>query len=190
MSHFTVAVFHHPNQNIDSLLAPYDENLEVEYDEDGYSYNPDAKWDWYDIGGRWPGLLRTKDGNKVDQASVKDIDLSPDQKAIEAAKRWWAVCIDKELPKTNEETCYSAYRNEKYYRDRFGDINEFARESSLLTTHAVITPDGEWHEVGTMGWFGFSSQTIDDEKRWSAEYHKFFENAEPDDIVTIVDCHI
>ena len=30
MSHFTVAVFHHPDQSIDELLAPYDEGLKVD----------------------------------------------------------------------------------------------------------------------------------------------------------------
>ena len=30
MSHFTVAVFHRPDQDIETLLAPYDENIQVE----------------------------------------------------------------------------------------------------------------------------------------------------------------
>ena len=30
MSHFTVAVFHRPDQTIEELLAPYDESLRVE----------------------------------------------------------------------------------------------------------------------------------------------------------------
>ena len=30
MSHFTVAVFHRPDQDIETLLAPYDETLRVE----------------------------------------------------------------------------------------------------------------------------------------------------------------
>ncbi len=36
------------------------------YDEDGLfylsRYNPDSKWDWYTIGGRWKGFFRLKDG--------------------------------------------------------------------------------------------------------------------------------
>ena len=44
------------------------------------TYNPDAKWDWYSIGGRWSGFLCTKEkddeGNpiRVNQALFKDID--------------------------------------------------------------------------------------------------------------------
>lgn len=44
------------------------------------TYNPDSKWDWYSIGGRWSGFLCTKEkddeGNpiRVNQAQFKDID--------------------------------------------------------------------------------------------------------------------
>ena len=121
MSHFIVGVIHKPEQDIEELLAPYDEGLEVEsyvyrtkseiikaakeivnnynedpdwynndkyrknwikkyldakteeelyeaeispdtyeYDEDGNeltTYNPDAKWDWWVVGGRWSDTL-------------------------------------------------------------------------------------------------------------------------------------
>lgn len=44
------------------------------------TYNPDSKWDWYSVGGRWSGFLCTKEkddeGNpiRVNQAQFKDID--------------------------------------------------------------------------------------------------------------------
>lgn len=44
------------------------------------TYNPDSKWDWYSIGGRWSGFLCTKEkddeGNpiRVNQAQFKNID--------------------------------------------------------------------------------------------------------------------
>jgi hypothetical protein len=37
--------------------------------------NPNAKWDWYVVGGRWSGLLPTKDGRRVDEATKGEIDL-------------------------------------------------------------------------------------------------------------------
>jgi hypothetical protein len=30
----------------------------------GYYYNPNAKWDWYSMGGRWSGFFKLKDGVK------------------------------------------------------------------------------------------------------------------------------
>ena len=83
MSHFTVAVFTKTGteKEVDRLLAPYQENnmgdcpkeyLAFVEDEDadmdeetgkrGYWENPNAKWDWYQIGGRWNGLLVSTKG--------------------------------------------------------------------------------------------------------------------------------
>lgn len=46
-------------------------------DEDGNllsTYNPNSKWDWYSIGGRWSGGLITKNGDHVDEAYVNEVD--------------------------------------------------------------------------------------------------------------------
>jgi hypothetical protein len=54
---------------------------EQELDKDGNmltTYNPSSKWDWYEIGGRWKGMLLGKTGIKTDQARLNQ--LHPDQK--------------------------------------------------------------------------------------------------------------
>ena len=180
MSHFSVAVFHTADQSVDDLLAPYNENLEVEkyvrytkqeaiararelrsmkdasddecweywaedyepemIDEEGnlYStYNPDSRWDWYEVGGRWNGLLEVN-GMKKNSA-------------------------------------------------RLNDVQNLER----ILTFAVITRDGKWHAKGKMGWFGMSDATAEEELRWAENYQKqFMAGAEDDLFVTIVDCHI
>ena len=40
------------------------------------TYNPNSKWDWYQIGGRWDGALKTKDGKTVNETTVGEIDIS------------------------------------------------------------------------------------------------------------------
>lgn len=41
-----------------------------------YSYsNPNRKWDWWTVGGRWKGHFLTKDGKKEDLIQFKDWDL-------------------------------------------------------------------------------------------------------------------
>lgn len=37
--------------------------------------NPNAKWDWYQLGGRWSGFFITKDGEKTDSDVVENIDF-------------------------------------------------------------------------------------------------------------------
>lgn len=63
--HFCVGVII-PNQDdvrnsVDSLLAPYDEAIEG---------NEEAHWDWYEVGGRWDGILKGKNA-KPNTVSTK-----------------------------------------------------------------------------------------------------------------------
>lgn len=47
------------------------------FDEEGNiisTHNPDSKWDYYQIGGRWNNMLLTKSGERVNFAKIKDID--------------------------------------------------------------------------------------------------------------------
>ena len=76
MSHFLVGVIiptHLANdekliqEKIDIVMGPYSENEEVEpyEDTDGKptTYNPDSRWDWYRVGGRWDGVV-SKSGKR------------------------------------------------------------------------------------------------------------------------------
>ncbi len=77
------------------------------FDEDGdptSTYNPDSKWDWFVIGGRWDGWVNDRDTSKE---AVSDNIATTE-----------AVLERNRIP------------------------------------HAIITPDGQWHEHGQMGWWG------------------------------------
>ena len=80
MSHFVGLCF---GDNWENDLEYYYEGLEVEpYEDDGQmiTYNPNSKWDWYSIGGRWGGFLPLKEldseGNHLttNEALVEEID--------------------------------------------------------------------------------------------------------------------
>lgn len=80
------------------------------------TYNPDSKWDWWIIGGRWSGymVLKERDENgdiiKVDQADFNEIDwdymlnnniipfcyVRPDGDWCEKGRMgWWAMVSDE-----------------------------------------------------------------------------------------------
>lgn len=87
-------------------------------------YNPDSKWDWWVIGGRW------------DNAALPG---------------------------------------------NMGSVQDVAKP-----TFAVITPDGEWHEKGHMGWFAMVSEEKDD---WPEQFAALVrENKEAFGVV--IDAHI
>jgi hypothetical protein len=54
--------------------------------------------------------------------------------------------------------------------------------------HALVTPDGEWHERGTAGWWGVLSNEKD-ENEWDREVAAIFQRYQ-DHLLVGVDCHI
>ena len=178
MSHFTVLVF--SRDNIDEMLAPYNENEAVEeyfveeltikhkqefmdyynehYPEESKgksfselyelfgerwngnsyrknendiwcsysSYNPDSKWDWYEIGGRWYGEIPNN------------------------------CCKVNKLP-------------------------------ANFIPFAFIDEDGKWHEKGTMGWWAITTNEKLEEV-WETEFREALKGYKG--YVTLVDCHI
>ena len=258
MSHFSVGVICKSPEDIAELLAPYDENLEVEsyigrtktqmiedgrkrkeyyqasygdnyenymkpylsattdeefynlekysdveYDDYGNeisTYNPDSKWDWYSIGGRWGcelkirvteenGLGEYGEGDQDeflygDVAKIKDIDFSPNAERYDECYKWW-----KEKVEGSDEEWDEFYKK-SYFTERYRDVEEYATRSASFTTFALVTPDGEWHEQGEMGWFGCSSDSPDEARAWDEQYMSFIKNADPEYYFVMVDCHI
>lgn len=219
MSHFTVAVIHRANQSVDDLLAPYDEQISVapyvkytrqqaidrvhqwkgyeempddeayaciaedyESDENGNllsTYNPNSKWDWYQIGGRWDGKLRLKNGDRSNKARICEIDFSPDKEAYDVAIEQW------------NNDFMGGFSNKEYFVEMYGTAEVYAESVSAFSTYAVVTPNGVWHEKAEMGWFGMDNATPEDSKNWPLKYYeRFVKNADPNLIMTIVDCHI
>ena len=74
MSHFTVAVFmgeEPTEEKLNEILEPYNEQTEdlryaelIKDEDDGHEYynNPNAKWDWWVVGGRWDEAMPVKSG--------------------------------------------------------------------------------------------------------------------------------
>jgi len=192
LSHFSVAVFTDPKlkQAPQSLLEPYRLN-ETTYE---------GNFDGYHIGGRWSGLLIvhpgrgvrinnasrtpkisterhfTRDGYEyVDAALVKDVLWSRmREEHIEFARAEYSAAM-----KLSDE-----YVREKLYGIKPGTTEEeFWMDVSSFATSAVVTPDGQWHRQST---------SIDSEDReWICKYHeRFLATADPEWLLTIVDCHI
>ena len=163
------------------------------------SYNPDAKWDWYEIGGRWSDELILRNGKKADQAYVRNIDFkkmfeaTPEQ--LEYANTFWKYYVEgEEYPGTKEELeskiGHPFYRQE-YYKEKYKTLAGYIKAQSEWHTYAVVDADGSWHEPGEMGWWGISSASIDAESKWESEfYERFIKDLPPDTVLTVVDCHI
>jgi hypothetical protein len=151
------------------------------------TYSPKAKWDWYEIGGRWNGLLipraKRKDAKNPrsrNAAYVSDLDF-------EAMRRRKAA----EIP-PYEEAMENGYHEESHMRASFPTEAEYIQRATAFGTYAVVMPDGEWHAKGEMGWWGMSSETPEEDREWELGYYERFIKPAIDNhwYVTIVDCHI
>lgn len=121
---------------------------------DKSQYNPDSKWDWYSIGGRWTGYFKLKDGTEGALGESGVFGNEPENDADVA---------------------------------RVKDI-DWERMEQPVATFAVLH-DGEWHERGDMGWWGMVTDEKDADD-WNKQFDALVASLNPDDEVTIVDCHI
>ena len=245
MSHFAVLVLHEEDQPIAELLAPYDENIEVEpyikqtkeeaikelenikyYDfqyideytseqeykelaEDWFghapdengnilsTYNPNSKWDWWMVGGRFSGLLPIipsavegyHGADCVDNAFVRHVKwhVPLDKQEKQEYIKWWSINIEGA---PGEKDVHFFY-NPEYYKKRYRDAETYIKTKETFCCHAVVTPDGVWHEPSKMGWFACTDGNPFDELEWDLHFkERFIDTAEFDWVATIVDCHI
>lgn len=161
------------------------------YDEEGNeitTYNPDSKWDWYSIGGRWDGSLDKEQGKNT--LLIKDIkwDNSTEEEK-EYYKRYWEVVVEGQPLKEDEDKMkfFSLYKKE-YYIDFYHTKEEYVNRVSKNYTYAVITPEGEWVAPGEVGWFS-TSEDSGQQREYENWFYKYMEE-HPDYYFTLVDCHI
>lgn len=180
--------------------------------------NPNAKWDWWQEGGRWGNMLLLKSGNKADFAFKGDIDIEGMRKEAtdEAASLYdevmavvgnlddftsWEILREKYPEVEEAREVYHAQRAVVAKKDSalspFLELEKFqvSREQFLtdasnraLQTFAFVK-DGQWNERGDMGWFGMVADEKDPND-WEQQFATMFDALPDDTPITIVDCHI
>lgn len=191
MSHYLVGVIVNDISEVDDILAPYDENMEVEpyTDDDGETttYNPKSKWDWYSIGGRWDN------GDNVIQIKNFKLYDDLDDNTIALYKRAWNSFEGKsELSEEDNNAIFGEFRmwNNKYYLDRYGTCENYIKAMSSNIPYAFVDANG-WYEKGQMGWWGMDNATqesIEDYAEFAEKYFTAEENQNK--YIVWVDCHI
>jgi len=157
--------------------------------------NPNAQWDDYCIGGRWHGELILKRG-KTGIRGIPGLLTEPSDNYDGAYVR----DINFERMRRRDRMQLSTYEEAKKESLDFGedflaycrDEEDYIQRNTTFGTYAVITPDGKWHAPGSIGWFGFSTDTAETKRAWDLEYHeRFLKPAlENNWYMVIVDCHI
>lgn len=178
--------------SFDQFMSEYmGYKIDQETGKYGYWENPNAKWDYWTIGGRWSGIIKDNLGFKADQSRIKDLNFNLDQGKYEYAIRFWEINVEKQklLPGEEEEEYFCFYTPE-YYLNRYKSKEEYATSEAEFSTFALITPDGQWHERGSMGWFGFDDSDRESIQDFRDFFKKTIDTTNPEYFLTIVDCHI
>jgi hypothetical protein len=166
---------------------------------DWTTYNPNSRWDWWVVGGRWTGYMPLK-------AGAQGITGSPSWGNPEGAKPGWVDCIRKgdidehavlaeasrQALEDHEKIEAKVLNGEKLLPwDEVMPLDERinAYTKGRLRTYAFLA-EGVWREPGKMGWFGMSRSTPETEDDYVTWWERMWA-AMPDDAwLAVIDCHI
>jgi len=186
----------------------------------GYYSNPNAKWDWYDLGGRWAGFFTLKQGrvgiqghhrakdfaeitgeevddllpNKVDQAVKGDIDFERmyGENFEEASKNYDE--FEKEFKKDPKLKSFNPYFD--YGVRNVGDRDDFIPEdrTRYLTRNGGISTFAVLKDGKwyEKGEMGWWGCVSNkkEPEEWSEQFKKLFEEIPDDTLLSVYDCHI
>lgn len=221
MSHFVTIVFTNGKNTVNELLAPYDEGISVPTvtTKQEFIYNERKRIEEYKNGiyavylkdpvryaenhsdshvryleEEFPLELKWDDETCYRHAIryIDEENIHEDGSVFSLYNKnakwdWYEVGggwtnILHLLPKTGFDVGNDADVDEVDFKHK--DMRDFV-------PHAAVTPNGEWHEPGRMGWWGMSDATQEDEERWVTEYKKILGVAKKKKWhMTVVDCHI
>ncbi|UKI36977.1 MAG: hypothetical protein L6V93_01760 [Clostridiales bacterium] len=120
-----------------------------EYEGYGYVYNPDAFYDWYCIGGRWPKLFLIKED--CTDFTVGDRDYPDEYYKAPDGYKWAAAARKKDIQWKEMNRCFfdDAIQKYKRYKEIFetGVIpeNEYFQitDNSLKSFGSILYQKGE-----------------------------------------------
>jgi hypothetical protein len=199
MTHFGVAVITNQKDHKDwksvyseaeQLLAPYQET--DEWGAEG------SRWDWWMPGGRWDGIIKGLPELKL----TEKCDLCHGTGTRPGGREQFGEEWHKATNGCNGcggsgrspvWPTHEAYQSPERNLVHVKDIPESAHEHF----HAIVTPDGAWHERSRLGLFGVNLPQDDlpqtdisqDPRGFDAAW-RGLKRKYPDHVAVGVDCHV
>lgn len=203
--HSTVCVVLRHDQEITlaDLLAPFDENTDVapyvDADGDATTYNPESRWDWWQLGGRWAGMLTLRPSATpapIEAYGAKGTGDScrtePDGQHVSVARK---ADIDFErMAYEQVETLRKNYAQAVADADKRGSMLFYGVDLSMSEEEHVranvgfacrhLLIDGTWYsrEVSDYSEVPY--------KEWVREFNGLLAGVDDDDLLAVVDIHI
>lgn len=167
--------------------------------------NPNAQWDWWVVGGRWTGLWKEGFNPDLDPNNYEPCTYcrctgsrGGSEGMLLTEEKFKRECpyVVKEGA-TGCNVCLGTGYARKFSA-HYNPVDEDTLPCPMVPrdkgTFAILTPDGEWHARGKMGWWGvvFPNETETEEitqEKWDAYFAAILDK-HPECYATLVDCHI
>lgn len=137
----------------------------------GYYENPNAKWDWYQVGGRWSGFLRLKQGatGEQGQRSWMNEGKQIDSKQFCDSARKGDIDFDGMRQSAGEfaaqqydaATAAIAGRDFKTWKQVVEEVGEIDKARAVYHAQEPIKAFKEMADADKSGMFGFFSSADD-----------------------------
>jgi len=193
----------------------YDQNRDGRI---GRMTNPNRKWDWWVVGGRWSNSLLLKDGNRVDQAQKSDVDFETDIKMAEddAAEKYdevmniidgrnwhsWKHVRDEMFP-GEIEVARNYYREQPVVKDFieasndhwFESVDDYSIDRGEYIRQAGLSRISTFAVLYDGTWLekgkmGWWACVSNEDEEWEENYQTILDIIPDNYYLTIVDCHI
>jgi hypothetical protein len=182
--------------------------------------NPNKKWDWWTISGRWKGFLLTQDGNRVDCCQKQNLDVDGLQfvAANKAAKQWdefdaltaqfksgfvlWPEYVKRvKSGEIDIDQAHTLYHEQDLCKAILGTDFAFHRPEGLLEEREKFIEAGKrsaYHTFAMLignqwrqkGDMGRWANVSNEKADWIDTFDQLFESIPDEHWITIVDCHI
>lgn len=187
MSHFaTLVLVKSPvdvEEQVTELLKPYS--------EEGEWFKKGSHWDWWTIGGRFSAMLDKNYKPEDDPDNLKTCFLCNGTGIRPGGKEQFGEAWFEGNHGCNG--CSGTGKELKFaseWKEFTGNIKPVSEiKEWKYTPHAIVTPDGEWHEHGEMGWWGIETEQKESDGDWKNTVKDLLAKHK-DCIAVVVDCHI
>ncbi len=160
----------------------------------GHMINPDGKWDWYVMGGRWSGFFKVKDNSIIGNPIYKMGEKSWTNENIETKVGyvdqlkfgqidWEGMKKDRHEIAVKDWEESKDYDGNKYIEYGIGKNltkEDYIKERTSIFTYAVLK-DGEWYEKD------WGDKEV--EEKWEKRFNDLIKDISDDTLITLVDYH-
>lgn len=176
------------------ILDAYSGEGYWKYDDDGVfrrytTYNPESRWDWWVIGGRWEGIYAERQGEPI-SGLIAEIERVQANRA-DPEKAAALKAVEEEVAAAS-----ARLRNREITYQEFEVIEAKKLDCEAYIpwffTHNLVVPSGdtfEWLEIGSTGWWGMRSDDMS-EDNWLVTMHEALSKLDPQSRMVYIDFHI